>query len=44
MALGCPQRPLSIKEPDESTLLPSDELSWEEEVINPLDSTPDFGF
>ncbi|KAH0522839.1 hypothetical protein TsFJ059_006626 [Trichoderma semiorbis] len=32
MALGCPQRPLSIKEPHENMKLPSDETSWEQEA------------
>lgn len=32
MALGCPQRPLCMKEPHENTELPSDETSWKQEV------------
>ena len=40
MALGCPQRPLLLKEPDENQILPSDDISWQQEVLylllNPL--------
>ncbi|KAL7953619.1 hypothetical protein V8C34DRAFT_317997 [Trichoderma compactum] len=32
IALGCPQRPLSMKGPHENTELPSDETSWEQEA------------
>ncbi|KAM6480705.1 hypothetical protein HDV62DRAFT_398570 [Trichoderma sp. SZMC 28011] len=32
IALGCPQRPLSMKEPHENTELPSDETSWKQEA------------
>ncbi|KAL5085822.1 hypothetical protein Trisim1_009892 [Trichoderma cf. simile WF8] len=32
MALGCPQRPLCMKEPHENTELPSDETSWKQEA------------
>ncbi|KAL7914269.1 hypothetical protein GGI35DRAFT_238511 [Trichoderma velutinum] len=35
VALGCLQRPLSIKEPHENMELPSDEISWEQETPPP---------
>ncbi|KAI8635560.1 hypothetical protein F5Y19DRAFT_482739 [Xylariaceae sp. FL1651] len=38
IALGCPQRSLSIPEPDNNKVLPSDELSWEHESPSPQSS------
>ncbi|KAL7935652.1 hypothetical protein V8C35DRAFT_297877 [Trichoderma chlorosporum] len=35
IALGCPQRSLSMKEPDENKKLPSDETSWNQESPPP---------
>lgn len=32
MALGCPQYPLILKEPDEDQVLPSDDASWRQAV------------
>ena len=34
MALGCPQYPLILKEPDEDQVLPSDDASWRQEVCS----------
>ncbi|KAI0965285.1 hypothetical protein F4678DRAFT_453025 [Xylaria arbuscula] len=38
IALGCPQRLLSIPQPDGSIVLPSDEPSWEQEFPSPESS------
>ncbi|MCJ1246722.1 hypothetical protein MMC30_003931 [Trapelia coarctata] len=32
--LGCPERPLSTKDPDPSHLLPCDDADWEQGVVN----------
>lgn len=35
IALGCPQYPLLLREPDEAYILPSDDASWKQSVFNP---------
>jgi hypothetical protein len=36
MALGYPQRPLLLEEPLESQILPSDDISWQQQVISSI--------
>jgi hypothetical protein len=34
IALGCPQHPLLLREPDEAHILPSDDASWKQSVLD----------